>query len=159
MKKEDFEMLFRLYHSAALRLAFMLLKDEEEARDAVSDIFTKVWGDDIHIPKDRAQGYLLACVRNHCLDQLRQRPLRAHMEQLLTLQTEPSITWTEERESRIKAIIAEDLTERDREVIQMRYGLKMKNREIAAELKISETAVYNHLAKAILILRNKMKES
>jgi RNA polymerase sigma factor (sigma-70 family) len=81
------------------------------------------------------------------------------MEQLLTLQTEPSITWTEERESRIKAIIAEDLTERDREVIQMRYGLKMKNREIAAELKISETAVYNHLAKAILILRNKMKES
>jgi RNA polymerase sigma-70 factor (ECF subfamily) len=44
MKKEDFEMLFRLYHSAALRLAFMLLKDEEEARDAVSDIFTKVWG-------------------------------------------------------------------------------------------------------------------
>jgi RNA polymerase sigma-70 factor (ECF subfamily) len=159
MKKEDFESLFRLHHSAALRLAFMLLKDEEEAKDAVSDIFTKVWADDIHIPKDRAQGYLLACVHNRCLDQLRQRPLRAHVEQLLTLQAEPSITWTEDKASRIKAIIAEDLTERDREVLLMRYELKMKIREIAAELKISETAVYKHLAKAILTIRDKMKES
>ena len=40
--KERFETLFRNHYGQMLRLAMLLLKDDEEARDVVSDVFTSV---------------------------------------------------------------------------------------------------------------------
>jgi DNA-directed RNA polymerase specialized sigma24 family protein len=36
-------MLFRSHYKQMLILARLLLKDDEEAKDVVSDIFTEVW--------------------------------------------------------------------------------------------------------------------
>ena len=47
------------------------------------------------------------------------------------------------------------LTPQTARIVRMHYQQKMKYREIAAELGISETAVYKHLAQGISKLREK----
>jgi RNA polymerase sigma-70 factor (ECF subfamily) len=58
---------------------------------------------------------------------------------------------------RLKEIVDTRLTPRDRQVLLMKYERKMKYREIAAELTISEAAVYKHLAQALKTLRDNLK--
>ena len=46
-KEKQMEQLFRANYERMYRLAFALLHDNEEARDVVSDVFSKLWEHDI----------------------------------------------------------------------------------------------------------------
>ena len=41
-KKEQFEELFKNNYKQMLRLSMLIIKDEEESKDIVSDIFTEI---------------------------------------------------------------------------------------------------------------------
>lgn len=100
----DREKTERLFHHQADRmhqLATMLLDDEEEARDAVSEVFARLMEGKIHLPKENPEGYLLVCLRNRCLDRNRHlsllsvsilpiRPCFALMKQVPFIRTEMS---------------------------------------------------------------------
>jgi RNA polymerase sigma-70 factor (ECF subfamily) len=54
----------------------------------------------------------------------------------------------------LKETVDTRLTAKDRQVLLMKYEQKMKYREIADELNISEVAVYKHLSQALKTLKN-----
>jgi RNA polymerase sigma factor (sigma-70 family) len=159
--KDKFEQLFLLSYEPMLRLALLLLKDDEEAKDVVSEVFTEMWDGTIDIGMDNPKGYLLMCVRNRCLDILNHMKIKERVCRLLTLDSQPAMTPPTDNEhefQRIREIIDTMLTPRDRQILLMKYERKMKYREIAAELQISDAAVYKHLAQALNTLRTNLKQ-
>ena len=159
-KKERFEKLFIQSYGQMLNLAKRLLKNDEEAKEVVNDIFTMVWDETINPYVDKPMNFLLVCVRNRCIDLLGHKKIKERVCRLLTLESSPVImpVKDEQKESeRIKEIVNTLLTSRDRQVLLMKYERKMKYREIADELDISEAAVYKHLSQALQTLRNNLK--
>ena len=75
-KTRHIELLFKEHYQVMLKLAVMLLHDKEEARDIVHDVFTRLLDGDIRFNKDKAEAFLLSCVRNSCLNVIRSRNTR-----------------------------------------------------------------------------------
>lgn len=160
--KERFETLFRSHYEQMLRLAVLLLKDDEEAKDVVSEIFARVWDGAINPDVDQPKSYLLICVRNRCIDQLNHKKTKERVCRLLTLDAQPTMTPAKDTlacQEQLKEIVDTRLTPRDRQVVLMKYEQKMKYREIAAALSISEAAVYKHLSQALKTLKMNLTEA
>ena len=159
-KKEQFEELFRNNYKQMLRLSMLIIKDEEESKDIVSDIFTEIWDGTINPYVDKPRNYLLMCVRNRCLDLLHHKRIKERVCRLLTLESSlPSIAINNDTPDmqRLREMVDTLLTPRDRQVLIMKYERKMKYREISDELKISQVAVYKHLSQALKTLKANFK--
>jgi RNA polymerase sigma-70 factor (ECF subfamily) len=133
-----------------------MLKDDDDANDAVSDVFAKVAEGSLKLPEGHEESYLMAAIRNLCLDRIRRLTLRERMERRLTLSDSGSISMESEQE-RITEMIgyAERVFPKQTwRVFQLRFDEGLRYWEIAERLGISERAVYKHLANAL----NKLKE-
>ena len=151
---KETEQLFRENYEQLIALALSLLHDENEARDAVSDVFERLVNGTLHLPLQRTDTYLMVAVRNHCLDRIRHLSLREKIRRHLTLST-PSLTpiETEQQIEDMMDYALQKLTPQTFRVFQLRFGDGMAYRKIAQELSISEVAVYKHLAQALRKLR------
>ena len=153
--RRETEQLFRMNYKQMMALALSLLHDDDEARDAVSDIFERLVDGTLHLPLQRTEAYLMVVVRNHCLDLIRHLSLREKIRRHLTLST-PSLTPVETEQQQIEDLMAyaeEKLTPQTWRVFQLRFGEGKSYQEIALLLSISEVAVYKHLAQALRKLR------
>jgi RNA polymerase sigma-70 factor (ECF subfamily) len=68
MTRQKFEEIYRKHYPEMYRLARTILYDEDESKDAVSEVFTKLLRADIEPQEDKLQGYLMTSVRNKCRD-------------------------------------------------------------------------------------------
>lgn len=153
--RKDAEQLFRMNYEQMTALALSLLHDDDEARDAVSDVFERLVDGSLHLPLQRTEAYLMVAVRNHCLDLIRRLSIREKIRRHLTLSA-PSLTPVETEQQQIEEMMAfaqEKLTPQTWRVFQLRFGEGKTYQEIAIALSISEVAVYKHLAQALRKLR------
>jgi len=110
--KQWFERLFKDSYPHMYRMAFSMVEDADDAKDAVNQVFTLLWKGKPQISDNSVRGYLLAATHNQCLHILRQRQLRRQMEDELLRQTEAS--QNEEREEllrELQQVIDDNLTE------------------------------------------------
>lgn len=155
LEKEETEQLFREQAERMHRLATTMLHDEEEARDAVSEIFERLTNGAIRLPAEKPESYLFVCLRNLCLDQIRKLSLRERMERHLTMES-PSLTPVESEEQLLMEMMEyaeEMMTPQTWRVFQMRFDEGLSYRHISENLGISQVAVYKHLAHALQLLR------
>ena len=165
MRKEQIEKLFRQHYPRMYQLALVLLKDEAASQDVVSDVFADVLDGDVELLPDKARSYLLVCVRNKCLTLLHRQKMKDRVHHLLQLDASPLIAPVEatiasidqevDRQEAILAYMESELTPQTCKVLQLRFQQKLKYREIATELGISEVAVYKHLSQGIKKLQQK----
>lgn len=159
MTKEHIEQLFRQHYPRMYQLALVLLKDEAASKDVVSEVFADVLDGNVVLLPEKARSYLLVCVRNKCLTLINRQKMKERVHRLLQSDVSPSIVPVDEaiavidgdrdRQDAILSYMNSELTPQTRKVIILRFHQKMKYREIATELGISEVAVYKHLAKGI----------
>ena len=140
-----------------LAVARLMLKNDDDANDAVSDVFFKLTEGSLRVPADHPENYLMATVRNLCLDRIRLMTLHERLERRITLSDNDQAYGESERE-RIAEMI--DYAERTFSkqtwrVFQLRFDEGLLYREIAERLGISEVAVYKHLAEALKKLKEK----
>ena len=64
MKTKEIEWLFRQHYNQMIQLARMMLYDDEESRDVVSEVFAALVKTDI-VPRN-VENYLMTSVRNRC---------------------------------------------------------------------------------------------
>lgn len=125
-----------------LTLAIRLLHDAEAARDIVHDVFESVLSEN---PTTVTPAYLLTGVRFACLKHLRNLSVRERFNNLYALDIDEleDDEWPEPEDvARLNSLIDQSLTEQDRRVVRMRFTDRMAYSEIAAQLGISEGAVY-----------------
>ena len=156
--KQEFEHLFKDNYPHMYRMAFSLVENAEDAKDAVNQVFTQIWRGKPQIGEDSIRGYLLAATRNQCLHILRQRQLQRKMEEELQRQSEES--QNEEREELLQAlqqVIEDNLTEQDKRVLQLHYQEEMTYAETASALGISTAAVNKHITRSLFKIRKTFK--
>lgn len=155
-KTRHIELLFKEHYQVMLKLAVMLLHDKEEARDIVHDVFTRLLDGDIRFDKDKAEAFLLSCVRNSCLNVIRSRNTR---EQAMRLYLpDESTEGLEERVQALQDGLKDLKPPICLDIVLMHYRDGMTFKEIAAHYGVSETTIYKHLREAMNQLRLTLKQ-
>ena len=155
--KSNIEQLFKTHYSRLFRLAILILRDDEAARDIEHDVFAALLtaGTD-----DITEAYLTAAVRNRCFNFRRNLSTADRLREMYSTEiseTEPDEEWPDEALLEIvRVTVAADLGYTCRRVVEMRFTLGYTYQQIADELGISKVAVYKHLRHTIDVLRKKL---
>ncbi len=158
--KQWFERLFKDNYPQMYRMAFSMVENADDAKDAVNQVFTQMWKGKPKVSDSQLRGYLLAATRNQCLHILRQRQLRRQMEE--ALQRDEVACRDEEREEllhELQQIIDDNLTEQDKRVLQLHYDEEMTYAETATVLGISTAAVNKHITRSLAKIRETFKNA
>ena len=156
--KQEFERLFKDSYPHMYRMAFSMVENADDAKDAVHQVFAQIWRNKPRIANDSIRGYLLAATRNQCLHLLRSRQLQRQMEE--ELQQEITASDNEEREEllqQLRQVIDNNLTEQDRRVLSLHYDEEMTYAETASVLGISASAVNKHITRLLAKIRQTLK--
>lgn len=152
--------LFLVHRLALVRLAFLLVGDQETAEDVVQDAFAAVyrrWGR----LADRGQvlPYLRTTVVNGCRMVLRRRAIigrfRGHRE-VPFWSAEAAALLGETRRQVFLAVRA--LPRRQREVLVLRFYLDLSEAEIAEVMGVSRGTVKSTASRALKVLAVNLQE-
>jgi len=149
--KDAFGQVFRLHHDAIHRFARVHLGPDVE--DAVAEVFTRAW---ICLPRYRATGapfvaWLYGIARHVVADELSRRTRtepRAELPEVLG-------EWSEDERLALAAAIAK-LPPEQRQVIEMKFFLGMRNPEVAEAMNSTPNAVNARQWRALGALRNEL---
>ena len=124
MQKEQIEKLFRCYYREMFRLANLLLHDEAESKDAVSEVFVQLMNRADDLQKETERAFLMQSIRNRCLNVIRNRSLQQQILKLYLLDIQTEIYPVEVREEEltvIRSIIDTQLTATDRHILLLHF--------------------------------------
>ena len=162
VRKERFEQLFRQHYRQMYRLAIQLLHDDAESKDIVHDVFVQLLSaPDLVVHKEKSATFLLTCVRNRCLNTIRNRRIQERVQRLYLLDMDSMVVFPELFDEEIKNLmLAISLLSPPvcREVIELHFRDGLTFREIAQHLGVSETTVYKYLRNALRQLRFYLKK-
>lgn len=85
MKQEtDIERLFKSHYEKMYNLARCILYDDDESKDIVSEIFTKILDGHIILLPGQEKAYLMQSVRNRCLNIIAHKNTKEKVVNLLS---------------------------------------------------------------------------
>lgn len=165
-----FEGLYYKYSDRLYNFAFRFVSDEHTAQDIVHEAYGTLWEKFEGKESDAWQALLFRIVRNRSIDTLHhQSSLRivsltdsfrnvcdeGLYQMDFAVNDSDRKTIYDELTANIHSIMGK-LPDRCREVFMMSRFQNMKNKEIAAALKISEKAVEKHIHKALTVFRKEL---
>lgn len=147
MKKEQFKRVWLPLSDNFYRAAFSILGEEADAKDAVQDLFIKLWNSRENIDRvEQPLAYGLAALRNICIDRLRKRSGRLAKEvDISHVHEEKSQSMSEggdrilirkETLSMLEKALGK-LPEKQRAVMKLRFYEQLSYDEIAARTGMS----------------------
>jgi RNA polymerase sigma-70 factor (sigma-E family) len=155
----DLTALFVRRHAELVRLAVLLVDDQQTAEDVVQDVFARLHGRRARGAGDEhSLAYVRAAVLNGCRSQLRRRALGRRLagihgkplEQVTQDSAEQEVLRSEERRQVFDALAA--LPPRRREVLVLRYYMGLSEAEIAEVLGVSTGTVKSTAARGLAAL-------
>ena len=157
-KTEQFEQLFHSEYGRMYKAAYLLLGDEDEAKDVVQDIFAQLWAGTIPLRQESVRTFLLTCVRNRCLNIIAHRKTVQDAAQAFLPETVDDGTHDDELLQAIEDYIDQRLTPQTSCIIRMHYNEEQSYKEISSTLGISLSAVNKHIVQGLRKLRSTFKD-
>lgn len=163
-RERQFEQLFHSEYGRMYRAAYILLGDEDEAKDAVQDVFARLWDGSVALREESQRSFLLTCVRNRCLNIIAQRQRRQKTSSQLTMELMAGETqpWQEKSDkeltSMVQQYIDERLTPQTGRVIHMHFDDEQSYKDISRSLGISLSAVNKHIVQGLRKLRQQFNK-
>ena len=158
-KEQQFEQLFHSEYGRMYRLAYILLGDEDEAKDAVQDVFASLWDGTVELREESQRSFLLTCVRNRCLNIIAQWERHRKVETQIanTQDMEFPEPWQGRPDDELIEIIRHYidgwLTPQTSKIIHMHFDDRKSYKEISSSLGISLSAVNKHIVQGMKKLR------
>ena len=159
-REQKFKELFHSEYGRMFKAAYILLGDEDEAKDAVQDVFARLWDGTTPLRKESQRTFLLTCVRNRCLNLIAQRreKVKVNSEQFATaVSADLKSASDEELIAAINRYVEERLTPQTSRIIKMHYNEDQSYKDISNELGISLSAVNKHIVQGLRKLRSTFK--
>ena len=153
MTARDFKTNILPVSKKLLRFANHFVKNEDEAKDVVQDVFLKLWQKRNELENiDNIEAYAMRMTKNRCLDLIRANktiPINAETDRQLKEKTVDVHIHVEQVESanQIKKLI-EQLPDLQRKVMQMRDIEQLSYEEIAEITELQLNAIRVNLSRA-----------
>ena len=154
-----FTAIYERYHKLLFVVAYKYLKDNDSAKDAVLQIFLKLWESrTLFSISINLRNYLYTMLKNHLLNEIRNNytALEKNYElaqEAIEYENEilEKLEEKEMNEQLYRAI--NDLPEQKRVVCLYKLQKGLSNQEIAEKMQISIPTVKTHYSQAIKLLR------
>lgn len=154
------ETYFQMYFEGLHRYAFTILKDNDEAKDAVQVVFLKLWEKRTTIDGQQSvKSYLYTAIYHYCLNIKRHKKIKDHYA---TTNNHPAGEFrnalvSKETQQRIMACIGKLPPQCKLIFTKSRFEGK-KYADIAAEMDLSVKTVEAQIGKALRILREELSD-
>lgn len=162
--REAFELLYRRYIRSIYGLALRRLRDRERAEDAVQETFAAVWRSASSYKPERgpAAPWLYAIARNAIVDRFRGRlEPTGEVPELVSGEPGPADRAEESYVSWRVHRALEELSDREREVVELAYWSGLSQSEVAEYLHIPlgtvKTRTRSALAKLADVLEGEVR--
>ena len=157
--KKCYHQLFDNYYDNLCQYAYTIVKDMDEAKDIVQNIFLKLWENRMQLEITHIKTYLYRAVYHNSINQLEYKAVRerfkySNMQSQYTDNQLPEV-FSGELEENVRTAIGL-LPARCREIFIMSRYNELKYSEIADKLGISVNTVENQMSKALRILRERL---
>lgn len=159
---EKFDEIWLPLSGRFYRVAYHLLESEQDAEDAVQELYLKLWSgreDMVRILNPVAFG--TAMLKNICIDRIRKRMVRQTeaLDTAVSRKEAPPDGAVEHKET-LRYLLAEmeKLPQRQRDILRMRAIDGLEYGEIARRTGLSEVHVRVLLSMARKTLRKRMKQ-
>ena len=154
------EELYAAHYRRLVRLSTLLVRDVETAEEVVQDAFVAMHGSwrTLREP-EKGLAYLRQAVVNRSRSVLRHRGVRARYvapEARDLPGADEDAVAAERRRAVLDAV--QQLPDRQREVLALRYYLDLSEADIAETLGISRGAVKSHASRGVAALRTLMED-
>jgi len=151
-----FELVFKYYYSGLVVYADQIIMNTSVSEDIVQSIFLKLWETRETIEIRSLHAYFTQCVKNRCIDYLRNQQVRQRFDNQTThvdaVEFEDDL-WIKTELSELIESAIEDLPPRCQEIFRMSRYDNLKISEIADKLNISKRTVETQISKALKIMR------
>lgn len=156
--REAFTAIYERFFAVLYIHAFNRLKDKDEAKDVVQNLFIKLWNKRDSVDFSNLSNYLYTAVRNGVMNVVSHKAVESKYISTLpqSVVIADCITDHRLRERQLADIIAKEielLPPKMREVFQLSRFHNLSHKEIAEQLGISEQSVRSHVKNALKILR------
>ena len=138
MTEHQFHTVWLFLHDRVWRLAFYIMEDEPDAKDAVKDLYLKLWElrDGLElIQNPSAYGSLM--LRNLCIDRLRRRKPSAELNEPMALGEPPDLALERREDLQTLQAAIEKLPPTQRKLIGLRVLRGLSYKEIEKETGLS----------------------
>jgi RNA polymerase sigma-70 factor (ECF subfamily) len=159
-----YEELVRRHQEVAFRVAWLVLRDPDEAKDAVQEAFVKAYA---ALPRFRRGAPFRPWLCRIAANEARNRGRSSRRRDALALRvaaaprdeaTSPEVVTTSREEARSLVRALEALRDEDRVVVAYRYLLELSEAETAEVLGIPVGTVKSRLSRALVRLRTHLIE-
>jgi RNA polymerase sigma-70 factor (ECF subfamily) len=161
----NFESIYHQFFPKIYNYIFYRLLDRDQTDDLVSVIFLRIYEKLATYDESRAKlsTWIFTIARNAYIDNLRRMKETVSLDDGESGLNLPSgddvqLEWIKSEERKALYIQLAKLSEREREIIALKYFTDMTNLKIAQELSISETNVSSVVYNAMKKLRLGMRE-
>ncbi|MES2109813.1 MAG: RNA polymerase sigma-70 factor [Bacteroidota bacterium] len=166
IKQSDHTAYTEIYHRYFYLIythAYKKLRDEEQAKDIVQDIFATLWFKrDFNLPSSNLAGYLYTAVRNKVFDLFaHQQVTSKYIDSLNDYLSNHYSAPTDHlaRENQLKAYIEKEiqaLPPKMRQIFELSRKENLSHKEIAEKLQVSENNVSKQVNNALRVLKAKL---
>ncbi len=158
MTHEQFTQIFLPFSGKMYALAYNLLRNRDEARDCVQDVYSELWNKRDTIEPDKPPlALVLTMVRNNSLDRLKARKTESYdeiLETLATNDTENQIDAASDLNAVLQLI--EQLPTDQQTVLRLRTIDGLEIDQIQELTHFSRENIYTLLSRARKTLREKV---
>lgn len=152
MKKDTLTSSFLALRDKLHLSAMKILKDDEDANDALQDTFFRLWRKGGIESDTEARNKLFVSLRNICIDRLRRHPIQSSSaEELENIAVQPD---SGEDMEKLESLLTIGLTEIQKEIYFLLTKEGMEYDDIAKHLKMSIDAVRMQMSRARSKIRN-----
>lgn len=161
--EKAFREIYERYHVQMYYIAKKYVKDAALAEDAVQDVFLKLWNKRQRLDAEKSiKGFLFTMLKNHLLNMLRDHKKEIISVSAVQVELLPNKNMTEEElvykeyHDIVKRGLRE-LSDRKREVFELKAFNGHTNSEIADLLKINVRTVKTHYYNSSQFIREYLK--
>lgn len=157
----DWEVAYREYLPRVYNFFRYRVGDAALSEDLTADVFEKAWRGRARFQRDLGafSTWLFTIARNAATDHFRRKRQEVPLEAVPELQDSTSLEETTQRNddfAKLNTLLSQ-LPERERELIALKYGAELTNREIAQLTRLSESNVGTILLRTVEKLRIEME--
>lgn len=158
-----FRALYQRYWKRCYGLAYQKLGSKEQAEECTQNVFVSLWERRERLEVEEMAGYLLTAIKYQVLKVIESQLTRQKYEvsvQTSFQEADNSLEETlflQELRRAIELALAQ-LPDKTRRIYQLSRYEHQSQKEIAAELDLSEKAVEYHISQALKFLRHSLKD-